>query len=331
MASRHVHSDVVITGGCGFLGKKLILALLSLPTPPSRITILDAFAPNPPESAVSHPSVPIAYRTGSILDVTLLKDLITPSTSCIFHLAAVVSAQAEQDWKLGMNVNFDGTRAIAERCLEIGIRPVVVFTSSLAVFGGEVVKNCTEDSVLMPQSSYGAEKAMCEILLSDLSRRSLLDARVLRLPTVAIRPGKPNAAASGFVSSIIREPLQHKIRATLPVPEDTQVWIVSPRRAVQSIVHASLVPADQLVDVNGARRSVITVPGLTTTPRDMLAAMISVGGDVSLVDRTVDPAIERIVGSWPGRIHTPWAKQLGFNADESVLEVLKIFMEDDMK
>ncbi|KXS17289.1 NAD-dependent epimerase/dehydratase [Gonapodya prolifera JEL478] len=331
MVSPHVHSDILITGGCGFLGRKLILSLLARTQLPGRIVVLDAFPPSPPSTAISHDTVPIVYRTGSILDTKVLNEVITSSTTCIYHLAAVVSAQAEQDWNLGMQVNFDGTRAIAERCLELGIKPVVVFTSSLAVYGGEVVKNCSEDSHIMPQSSYGAEKAMCELLLSDLSRRGLLDARILRLPTIAIRPGKPNAAASVFISGIVREPLQHKQKTVLPVDEKTLIWIASPRSAIKALVHASVVPRETLVDAQGSRRSVITLPGLSTTPRDLIDAMVRVGGgDASLVEKKPDPKIEAIVGTWPGDIDTPWAKSLGFEVDKNVDDIVKIFVEDDM-
>eukprot|EP00475_Leptophrys_vorax_P034026 TRINITY_DN54397_c0_g1_i1.p1 TRINITY_DN54397_c0_g1~~TRINITY_DN54397_c0_g1_i1.p1 ORF type:complete len:274 (+),score=-23.21 TRINITY_DN54397_c0_g1_i1:109-822(+) len=232
------------------------------------------------------------------------------------------------DYELGMKVNFDGTRALLSAIIAAGHCPRVIMTSSVAVFGapgvgpGNEALPYSEDTLVRPRSSYGAEKAMAELLLADATRRGLLDARVVRLPTVVVRPGKPNAATSSFCSSIVREPL-HGLPATCPVDPSLPLWLQSPRTVVANMLHAHRLPAARLADTR-----VITLPGLTTTPRELVDQLERFGADASLVSWERDPFINGIVASWPGAIHTPTARALGFKADSDVASLVQQYVSD---
>lgn len=228
---------ILITGGAGFLGQRLARKLLeqgrlSLDgerAPITQIDLLDVTRTD----AINDTRV--RSIEGDVADPACLQALIGADTAVIFHLAAIVSGQAESDFDLGMRINLDASRALLEACRQRGHRPRVVFTSSVAVYGGALPETVRDDTALNPQSSYGTQKAIAELLLADYTRRGFVDGRALRLPTISVRPGRPNAAASSFASGIIREPLNGE-PATCPVAADTRLWLLSPRRAVQALI-----------------------------------------------------------------------------------------------
>ena len=318
---------LVVTGGAGFLGRRVIAALLRRGTladadgaqrPVERITAFDVVAP---EGFTDGRVVPMR---GDLGDPAALAALVDENTAAVVHLAAVVSGQAEEDFDLGMRVNFDATRALFERVRAVGRRPRLVMTSSVAVFGGALPAEVPDEHVWAPQSSYGAAKAMADLLLAEYSRRGFLDGRSLRMPTVVVRPGKPNRAASSFASGIVREPVGGQ-EAICPVPPATPIWLMSPDQAVRNIVHGLDLPAAAL---GGGR--VINMPGLSVTVAEMLAALRRVCGD-AVADRVrlaPDPAITAIVASWPGKFRTPRADALGFTADADFDGVIRAFLAD---
>jgi len=319
--------NVLITGGAGFLGARLARRLLAKGSlrgaggaeeEIGRLTLLDVVAPRD----VSDRRVRVL--TGNIADPTVVATALDDDTHAIFHLAAIVSGQAEADFDLGMQINFDATRLILERARRNGNRPRVVFTSSVAVFGAPLPPVVQDDTAAVPQSSYGAQKLMCELLVHDYSRKGFLDGRALRMPTISVRPGKPNKAASSFASGIIREPLAGE-EAVCPVPPDTVMWLMSPGKAIENLVHGHDLDAEQL----GASR-IVNMPGLSVTVRDMVAALERVAGPE--VSRRIrwerDPAVVRIVSSWPGRFATPRAQALGFQADASFEEIVRAYVAD---
>jgi D-erythronate 2-dehydrogenase len=250
--------------------------------------------PNPPEGAT--------VLKGNLAET--LPKAITKDTTAVIHLAAVVSAGAEADFGQGYRVNLAGLRMVLERCRAMETRPKFLFTSSLAVFGA--VEQVDDATATMPQSSYGTQKALGELLINDYSRKGFIDGRTLRLPTVVIRPGKPNAAASSFASGILREPLAAE-ESICPVSEDLALWIASPSSVTQALIHALDLPDNAL-----APWRVLNVPGITVTVRQMVEALGRAGGNTSLVKFQHDPAIDAIVGSWPALFQTPRALDLGF-------------------
>ncbi|HEY6105498.1 MAG TPA: D-erythronate dehydrogenase, partial [Anaeromyxobacteraceae bacterium] len=319
--------DVLVTGGAGFLGKRLARALLSrgrLPGPDGReeaidrLTLLDL-------TAASGPGDPrLRTIAGDMGDPELLRNALGEA-GAVFHLAAVVSAQAEADFDLGMRVNLDATRLLLDACRGLPRPPRLVSTSSVAVYGGALPPLVTDETALRPQSSYGAEKAMGELLVSDYTRRGFVDGRVLRLPTVSVRPGKPNRAASSFASGIIREPLQGQ-EAVCPVGPETRLWLLSPRGAVAALLHGCEIPGEAL----GGVRSV-NLPGVSVTVGEMVETLRQV--DPAAAGRVRwerDPLVERIVGSWPGRWDTSRAEALGFRGDAGFDAIVDAFREDDL-
>ncbi|HEX9288134.1 MAG TPA: D-erythronate dehydrogenase [Anaeromyxobacteraceae bacterium] len=319
--------NVLITGGAGFLGARLARRLLQKGTllgpggreeEIERLTLLDVVAP--PDVRDRR----VRVLTGNIADPTMVATAVDDDTDAIFHLAAIVSGQAEADFDLGMQINFDATRLILERARRNENRPRVVFTSSVAVFGAPLPPIVQDDTAAVPQSSYGAQKLMCELLVHDCSRKGFIDGRALRMPTISVRPGKPNKAASSFASGIIREPLAG-VEAICPVPPETVMWLMSPGKAVENLVHGHDLDAEQL----GASR-IVNMPGLSVTVRDMVAALERVAGPE--VSRRIrwerDPAVVRIVSSWPGRFATPRAEALGFQADASFDEMVRAYVAD---
>jgi len=243
----------------------------------------------------------------------------------VFHLAAVVSGQAEADFDLGMRVNVDGTRSLLEAARAGGRRPKFVFASSLAVFGPPLPEVITDDTAVRPRSSYGAQKAIGELLVSDYSRKGFVDGRVTRLPTVCVRPGRPNAAASSFVSGIIREPL-NGLESVCPVDASLELWLSSPRAAVANLAHAAWLPAASL----GERR-VVNLPGITVTVREMIAVLGRLGGREAAgrVRFAQDPAVDRIVSSWPSRFDVSRAIGLGFVRDPGFESLVRDFIADN--
>ncbi|PNG34830.1 NAD-dependent epimerase [Pseudomonas protegens] len=319
--------NILVTGAAGFLGRRLIEALLQRGTltdrhgqlqPIKRITAFD----REPVQGLDDPRVQV--KEGDISDEQVLAKLIDADTDSIFHLAAVVSSQAEGDFELGMRVNFSATQGLLERARQLGSSPKWVMTSSVAVFGGQLPENVDDDQVWAPQSSYGTQKAMNDLLLADYSRRGFVDGRSLRMPTIVVRPGKPNLAASSFASGIIREPLSGQA-SVCPVALDTQLWLMSPARAIANLIHGHELAAERL-----SQGRVINMPGLSLTVAQMIDALREVAGDevAQRIQLRPDARIERIVGSWPGAFSARYASELGFTADEDFIGVIRQFIQD---
>jgi nucleoside-diphosphate-sugar epimerase len=322
---------VVITGGAGFIGRQLaerLLALGELPGPDGKpegireLVLFDAVAPAPFKA----PDKRLRTIVGDIADAALVGRAIDRETGSVFHLAAVVSAAAEADFDLGMRVNVDGTRAVLEACRALPQPPRLVFTSSIAVFGGDMPPMLTDTTPLTPQTSYGAQKAIGELLLNDYSRKGFVDGRALRLPTIVVRPGKPNKAASTFASSILREPLAGE-PAICPVERSARMWILSPRRAVAALLHAHELPASAW----GSNRS-LTLPGIDVSIGDMVDGLGRVAGKgpVARIRWEPDPHIQKIVAGWPYRFDPARAKAMGFSADAGIDEIIQAHIDDQL-
>jgi D-erythronate 2-dehydrogenase len=315
-------SRILITGAAGFLGRRLTSRILKLQGEGMEagfgdIRSLILWDHLPFEAPVSdHLEVKMIH--GDLLDEQLRNEAFAGGLDSIIHLAAVVSSQAEEDFDLGMRVNAAGTRALLEACRARENQPKFVMTSSVAVFGGDLPNKVPDQWALKPRSSYGAEKAICELMVGEYSRRGFVDGRVLRLPTIVVRPGRPNRAASSFASSIIREPLRGE-PAVCPVAPETPMWLMSPDRAVDAFVHVYDLQSARLGDDR-----VISMPGLSVTAAEMVAALERVAGvDVAQrVEWQFDAAIADIVQSWPGDFEATRAKELGFQADADMDEII---------
>lgn len=320
---------VLITGGTGFIGKKLAAALLRQGTIAldggasqtiERITLFDSFAG---EGVPQDPRIEMV--TGDITDAATVNRLIARA-DLIWHLAAVVSSAAEADFDLGYRINVDGTRILLEALRATKRRPRVVSTSGFAVFGGEMPQVITDDFHTTPQSSYGTQKAIGELLVADYSRKGFVDGRTLRLPTIVVRPGKPNKAASTFASSIIREPLAGE-QAVCPVERETLIYILSPRRIIEALLHAM-----QISDASWGANRTLPLPGITVSIGEMVDAMARVAGD-EVTQRVLwepDAAVQRIVKSWPVAADARRALSLGFQADVSFDEIIRAHIEDEL-
>jgi len=251
---------------------------------------------------------------------------VTADTDSVFHLAAVVSGQAEADFDIGMRVNLDATRALLERCRRLDAPPKLVFTSSLAVFGGPLPDPVPDDAPITPQASYGVQKAIGEQLVYDMTRKGYIDGRSLRLPTVTVRPGKPNKAASSFASGIIREPLAG-IDAPCPVAPATRMWVQSPRAVIGNLVIGHEAPAAAFAHTRS-----INVPGICVAVGDMVAALRRVAGD-AVADRVkwqYDPVIDRIVSTWAANFAPRLGPALGMRADADFDGIVRAYIADDM-
>lgn len=321
---------VLILGGGGFLGKKLAQSLLQNGSvaldgqPPQPVAELILFDSIEPSGLPDDPRLTLI--SGDLRDETTMRSLLAKRVDAIFHLAAIVSGEAERDFELGMDVNLHANLRLLELCRTLDYRPVLVFASSCAVFGGELPDVIEDHTATTPLSSYGTQKAMVELLINDYSRRGFANGRSLRLPTVVVRPGKPNAATSSFASSIIREPLQGK-PAVCPVAPETELWIQSPRKVIGNIIHAAELPAAAL-----GKSRIISLPGLTVSVSEMVEDLEAVGGKqaVDRINWQPDPFIQSIVLTWPSRFDTPRARRLGFQWDGSFREVIEIFMEEEL-
>ena len=322
---------IVITGGAGFLGRRLARTLLQRGTlvgpsgaeePIDRLVVLDTVTPEP--AMTTDPRLHVA--TGDITDRAILAQVIDDRTTSIFHFAAVVSAAAEADFDLGMRINLHGTLAVLEACRTLPRPPRLVFTSSIASFGGPLPAVVDDTIPQTPQTSYGAQKAIGELLVHDYSRKNFVDGRAVRLPTIVVRPGKPNRAASSFASSIIREPLTG-LEAVCPVSPETRLAILSPRQAVVAFIRAHNLPAAAFEHT----RSLI-VPGLSVQVSDMVTALQRTAGvqAVQHIRWQPDAEIQRIISSWPGAFTSPRALRLGFQADASMDAIVQAFIEDDL-
>ncbi|EHM02986.1 NAD dependent epimerase/dehydratase family protein [Acetobacteraceae bacterium AT-5844] len=316
---------ITILGGGGFLGRKLAARLAREGQLGGKaitsLTLFDLNVPPVPEAAF-----PVRRLAGDIAEPTAVAEAIPPGTDVVFHLAAVVSAAAEADFDLGMRVNLHGTLAVLEACRALEKAPRVVFTSSVASFGGGQDAVIPDDGRQLPANSYGAQKAVGELLLQDATRRGFLDAVSIRLPTVIVRPGRPNKAASSFVSAIVREPLLG-LTTTCPVDPDFAIWACSPRRAVEWFLHAATMNTATL----GLDRG-INPPGLSVSVSELLGALEIVGGTEarSRVTFAPDPAIEAIVSGWPAAFTAERALTLGFTQQEDARAVLEAFLTDDL-
>jgi nucleoside-diphosphate-sugar epimerase len=320
---------VLITGGAGFLGQRLARQLLvrgQLTDSAGIAHAIDELILADVVAAHDFGDRRVRVVAGDITDGMLLRQIIDVDTPSIFHLAAIVSGQAETDFDLGMRVNLDAPRLLLEICRELGHAPKVVFTSSVAVYGGELPETVQDTTALNPQSSYGAQKAIGELLLNDFSRRGFVDGRVLRLPTISIRPGKPNKAASSFASGILREPLNGE-KSVCPVGPDARLWLLSPRRAIESLIAGHELTGQAL----GASRT-INLPGLSISVGDMITALKRVAGSevAARISFVPDPAIERIVNSWPGAWDASRARALGLAADPDFESVITAYIEDEL-
>lgn len=319
---------VLVTGAAGMIGRKLAERLgrdgALNRTPIAKLTLTDIVAPSArPGFAGETALAPLDLAAPGAAET-----LVAGRPDIVFHIAGVVSAEAELDFDKGWRVNFDGTRALLEAIRKVGdgYRPKVVFTSSAAVFGGPFPDAIGDDFHLTPHTSYGAQKAMCEHMLADYSRRGFLDGVGLRLPAICVRPAPPNKAASAFFSSIIREPLVGQ-EAILPVPDSVLHTHASPRAAVGFLLHAAALTPERL----GPRINLI-MPGVCCTVAEQIEALRRVAGDraVALIRRSTDPLIARIVGGWPHRFDPQRALALGFAAESSFDEIVRIHIEDEL-
>jgi len=317
---------VLITGGAGFLGTALAQALLESRTlrgsdgrlrQISQLTLVD-IAPSP---LASDPLV--RTLVGSITDTQVVEQALEPDTDTIFHLAAVVSGQAEADFDLGMRANFDATRLLLERARQGSRKPCFVLASSVAVFGGVLPAVVGDDTAPTPQSSYGTQKLLCELLMSDYCRKGFVDGRALRMPTICVRSGAPNKAASSFASGIIREPLAGQ-SAVCPVSRDTHMWLMSPQYAIKNLLHGQSLEPEALGNVRA-----INMPGLSISVGEMVDVLERFAGAATagLIKWEPDPNIERIVNSWPGRFATPGASALGFEADANFADIIRAYID----
>jgi nucleoside-diphosphate-sugar epimerase len=313
---------VVITGGCGFLGRRVALQLLARGDV-DELVLFD----NAPPALPLPDDKRLSVVTGDIAHREAVRRVISPSTHSVFHLAAVVSGQAEADTDLGYRVNLDGTRAVLDACRALGTCPCVVFASSLAVYGGALPPAVGDDTPLTPQTSYGTQKAIGELLVNDYSRKGFVDGRAVRLPTVVVRPGRPNRAASTFASSMIREPLAGR-EAVCPVSPDTIMALASPRRVVAGLLHAHDLPADAFT----TSRS-LQLPGFSVAVGEMAAAVRRAGGEAAYtrIHWEPDPQIQQIISGWPQVLRAPRAHALGFTADSGIDEAVQAFIEDDLE
>jgi nucleoside-diphosphate-sugar epimerase len=319
---------ILITGAAGMIGRKLVARLVAAGElngrPIEKLTLIDVSAPQKPEKF--HGSVDT--RAADIADQAAARAAIAGRPDVIFHLAAVVSGEAELDFEKGVHVNLDGSRALIEaiRTAGEGYRPRLVFTSSIAVFGAPFPQAIGDEFHLTPLTSYGTQKAIVELLLADYTRRGFLDGIGIRLPSVVVRPGRPNKAASGFFSSIIREPLAGA-DAVLPVEDSVLHWHASPRAAVGFLIHAAGVDRDEL----GPRVS-LTMPGVCCTVAEQIAALRRIAGDKvsARIRREPDPLVARIVAGWPSRFDPRRALALGFKAEASFDDIIRVHIEDEL-
>ena len=320
---------ILVIGAGGMLGAKLLSHLCNDGTLDgktiSRITRYDAVIPPPPPVS----NFPIATFVGDLSATGETEKLIATKPDVIFHLAAIVSGEAEKDFEKGYRINLDATRILFETIRKVGngYKPKLIFTSSIAVFGAPFPDAIGDEFFTTPLTSYGTQKAIDELLLNDYSRRGFLDGIALRMPTVCVRPGKPNLAASGFFSNIIREPLAGK-EAILPVSDAVRHWHVSPRTAVGYLVQAA-----ELDTVKLDNRRTLTLPGLSCTVAQQIEALRRIAGNdvVKLIKSVPDESISKIVSGWPRNFAPKRALALGFKAETSFEDIIRVHLEDELE
>jgi nucleoside-diphosphate-sugar epimerase len=318
---------ILITGAAGMIGQKLTARLIKdgglNGQPIDALVLLDVVTPPAPAGFAGA----LTLATVDLAAPGEADDAVAARPDVIFHAAGVVSAEAELDFDKGYRVNLDGTRALLEAIRRIGdgYRPKLIYTSSMAVFGAPFPASISDDFHLTPLTSYGTQKAIGELLLADYTRRGICDGVGLRFPSIVVRPGKPNRAASGFFSGIIREPLNGE-EAVLPVPDTVVHTHASPRAAVGFLVHAAGLGREALGD-----RINLTMPGVGCTVAEQIAALARVAGPrvATRIRRERDPLIARIVDGWPQRLDAKRARELGFTAEGTFDEIVRIHIEDD--
>jgi len=320
---------ILVLGAAGMVGRKLTERLLRDgrlgEREISRMTLHDVVAPTKPADA----AIPISIVTSDFADAATAAPLVAHRPDVIFHLAAIVSGEAELDFDKGYRINLDGTRMLLDaiRLAGGGYKPRVVFTSSIAVFGAPFPEAIGDEFFQTPLLSYGTQKAIGELLLADYSRRGFMDGIGIRLPTICIRPGLPNKAASGFFSNILREPLAGK-EVVLPVSEEVRHWHATPRSAVGFLLHAATMDSAAV----GPRRN-LTMPGLSATVGEEIAALKRVAGDkvAGRIKREPDPFIMGIVDGWPRNFDAKRALKLGFTTAEKTFDdIIRIHIEDEL-
>ena len=320
---------VLILGAAGMVGRKLTDRLLKDGRLGNReisgLTLQDVVAPEKPAKA----PMPVKVVASDFADAGAAAGLLSDRPEVIFHLAAIVSGEAEAEFDKGYRINLDGTRYLIEAIRHAGggYKPRLVFTSSIAVFGAPFPEKIGDEFFHTPLTSYGTQKLICELLINDYTRKGMLEGISIRLPTICVRPGKPNKAASGFFSNIMREPLAGQ-EAVLPVSEDVRHWHATPKSAVGFLVHAATMDLGKV----GARRN-LSMPGLSATVGEQIAALDRVAGKnvVARIKRVPDPAIISIVDGWPRNFSTDRALKLGFTTAEKTFDdIIRIHIEDEL-
>ncbi|GGN31673.1 MULTISPECIES: D-erythronate dehydrogenase [Marinomonas] len=311
--------NIVITGGAGFLGTELLTYLLENFPSIHSIKIVDRVE-------LSQNLITSNKIQSIVADITVaeeVKKIIDKETTHVFHLAAIVSSHAEEDFELGMLVNLKATQLLLDRCREANTNIRFVFSSSLAVFGGKLPEKIDYMTAMQPSSSYGTQKAICELLVNDYARKGFVDAVSVRLPTICVRPGAPNKAASSFVSGLIREPLKHE-KTNCPVDLNLPLWVSSPNTVIKNIVHASQINTDHLV---GFRT--INLPGLQTSPKEMIDCLSNERGEsyLDFISYEKDEKIEKIVSSWPKSINNEKELSIGFIKDHSFNSIFSEYVK----
>lgn len=329
MGSIDTHDmNILITGAAGFIGQALTAALMK-ESPSASITLTDVIEPPVPlEEGTNKANRNIGSLAADLTSKDVCDELFTQDLTHVYLLHGIMSGAAEANYDLGFQVNVDSMRYVADALRRHSKKEPtrVIFPSSLAVFGpsgpGDIV---TEATMPQPRSSYGAEKAMAELLFNDLSRRGLIDARIVRLPTIIVRPGKPTGAASSFCSGIIREPLSG-IVFELPVPKTLRLWVSSTRTVIRNLVRAKDIPASKF----GSGTRIINLPGITVSVEQMLQTLVEVGGEKAgkLVEEKHDANVEKIVASWPADFDVSKAKALGFYDDVPLTQAVRDYIED---
>jgi D-erythronate 2-dehydrogenase len=317
---------VLIIGGAGMIGRKLAERLARDGElggkPITSLTLHDVVDGAVPAGT----KMPVRVLTGDLPAAGEAQKLIADKPDVVFNLAAVVSGEAEQDFDKGYRINLDGGRLLLEAIRAAGHKPRLVFASSVAVFGAPFPDAIGDEFFNTPLTSYGTQKAICELLVSDYSRKGFIEGISIRLPTICVRPGKPNKAASGFFSNIMREPLAGQ-EAVLPVSDSVRHWHASPRAAVGFMRHAATIDLAKV----GPRRA-LSMPGVSVTVAEQIAALKKVAGDkvVARIRREPDPFIEKIVAGWPRNFAANRARELGFKADDSFEQIVRIHVEDEL-
>lgn len=321
---------IAIIGAAGMVGRKLTNRLIADGAlngkAIKRLTLADVVAAETPARF----SGKVDIEAGDFSDAAEIQKLVDIRPDVIFHLAAIVSGEAEVDFEKGYRINMDGMRALLEAIrhahIADGYKPRLVFTSSIAVFGPPFPVSIPDDFAPTPATSYGTQKAICELLLADYSRKGFVEGVGIRLPTICVRPGKPNRAASGFFSGIIREPL-NGIEAILPVADTVRHWHASPRSAVGFLVHAASLDTAKL-----GNRPNLSMPGVSATVTDEIEALRAVAGEkaVSLIRREPNELVMRIVSGWAEACDATRARELGFEADGSFEEIIRVYIEDEL-